>query len=322
MKVGLSIGGGVRALKRIEPRHLVEDGFSSVFLACHEREMLWHAPRMADFTRACQAAGLEVYAVPLGYGRVMDPDPSIDSLYMREYPGNCQVDNRGRRCAKACPNNPAFLEWFSSNMRTLAWLLECRGFVWDEPSFYYARGAWGCRCHYCKRLYFAQHQRELPVDMDDSVVRFRRTNLLMFLLAAAAAIQSVDRRLSSIVMPSAVMTARQAGIGTDDWGGAPGSSAVDQLSVYASWGERQSDMATAIHSIHEAVATAAGRYGKSSLLWIAGSPAPRDRLLDAMRMAHVAGVEHLVIAGYQSLVASPEWERFRGPMASVIAQLS
>ena len=173
MKVGLSIGGGVRALAEIDPHELAEDGFSSVFVALYEREMLWHAQRAADFTRACQTAGLEVYAVPLGYGNICDPDPAIESLYVCEYPQHCQVEKRGRRCAKACPNNPAFLEWFSSNMRTLAWLLECQGFLWDEPSFYFARGNWACRCDYCRRLFFARRQRSLPTDLDDDVARLQ-----------------------------------------------------------------------------------------------------------------------------------------------------
>jgi len=141
VKVGLSIGGGVRALERIDPRELAGLGLRSVFVACAEDEMRWHAEEAAGFTRSCQAAELEVYAVPLGYGKVMDPDPSVDSLYVREHPRNLQLDSRGRRCGKACPNSPAFLEWFSSSMRTLAWLLECDGFLWDEPSFYFARGA-------------------------------------------------------------------------------------------------------------------------------------------------------------------------------------
>jgi len=225
VKVGLSIGGGVGALDDIDPRHLAEDGFSSVFVACHERDMLWHAPRAADFARASQAAGLQVYVVPLGYGRVIDPDPSIESLYVREHPHNCQIDNRGRRCTKACPNNPSFLEWFSSNMRTLAWLLECQGFLWDEPSFYSARGGWGCRCEYCERLYYAEHECELPVDLSDSVVRFRRSSMTMSLLAAAAAIKSVDRRLSSVVMPSSVLTTREAGLGLDELNALAGSAA-------------------------------------------------------------------------------------------------
>lgn len=321
MKVGLSIGGGVRAFAEIDPRELADDGFSSVFVALYEREMLWHAQRAAEFTRDCQAAGLAVYAVPLGYGKVMDPDPAIESLYVREQSQACQVDSRGRRCAKACPNNPAFLEWFSSNMRTLAWLLECQGFLWDEPSFYYARGNWACRCAYCQRLFFAQHQRQMPTELTDAVVGFRRNSMLMFLLAAAAAIQAVDRRLTSAVMPSATLGSREAGLGADDWAGLPGSSAVDVLSAYASWEPGGPEIDTAIRTTHEALAAAARKHHKGTVLWIAGSANPRDKLLECLRLAHMIGVEHVVIAGHQSLVAAPSYERFRGSLARVIAQL-
>lgn len=310
------------ALETVDPRELAAIGFRSVFVACAEDEMRWHAEQAAAFTRSSQSAGLEVYAVPLGYGKVMDPDPSIDSLYVREHPQNLQIDSRGRRCGRACPNNPAFLEWFSSNMRTLAWLLECDGFLWDEPSFYYSRGSWACRCPYCKRLFFSQHQRELPVDLDEAAMRFRRASIVMFLLAAAAATQAADRRLLSLVMPSSSVSSREVGLGTDGWDSLLESSGVDRLSVYAPWQTQGRDMETAIRSTHEAASRAARARQKDSIMWIGGSPHPRDRLLAALQVAHLAGVKHLVIAGYQSLMGSAQFSRFGRSLTRVLEQVN
>lgn len=322
MRVGLSIGGGISAIEDLDPRDLAADGFSSVFFACFEDEMRWEAEAAADFSRDCVAAGLDFYAVPLGYGCVMDPDGSGESLYVREQARNCQVDIRGRRVKKACPNNPAFLEWFSSNMRTLAWLLECRGFLWDEPTFYQARGAWACRCDWCQRLFFAQYQRQLPLEVINEVPQFRRDSLLMFLLAAAAAIHAVDRRLESVVMPTCGASAREAGLGADDLRPVGESSAVDMLSIYAPWQSQARDMETAINATVADAMAATRRQRKPMVLWIGGSPHPRDRLLDAMRVARNAGVEHLVIAGHQTLTASVAYERFRASLAQAIERMS
>lgn len=321
VKVGLSIGSGVSALEHLDPRELAADGFASVFVACYEDEMRWHAQTAADFSRACQAAGLEVYAVPLGYGRVIDPDPSTESLYVRAHPQNLQVDTRGRRALKACPNNPGFLEWFSSNMRTLAWLLECDGFLWDEPTFYYARGAWACRCTWCQRLFHARHQKPMPAELTDEVVRFRQDALLMFLLAATAAIQAVDRRLVSVVMPTTAGGSREFGLATDRLEPLARHGAVGAISVYVPWQSAGRDLETALCSAQEEVSTVAGRHRKRSLLWIGGSPHPRDRLLDALGIAARAGVKHLVIAGDQTLTASAAYPRFRAALSREIARV-
>ncbi len=321
MRVGLSIGGGVSVIEDLEPQELAADGFSSVFLACYEDDIRWEAQAAADFSRACVAAGLDVYAVPLGYGCVMAPDASSDSLYVREQAHNCQVDNRGRRVKKACPNNPAFLEWFSSKMRTLAWLLECRGFLWDEPSFYHGRGAWACRCEWCQRLFFAQHQHEMPHEVTGDVPHFRRNSLLMFLLAATAAIHAVDRRLESVVMPTCATGARQAGIATDQLHPVGESSAVDVLSVYVPWQSQSRDMEVAVRNTVATAMTATRRHRKPVILWLSGSPHPRDRLLDAMRVARREGVEHLVIAGHQTLTASTVYPRFRTSLSQTIERL-
>lgn len=318
MKVGLSIGGGVSALQHLEPRELAADGFASVFVACYEDEMRWHAEAAADFSRACQSAQLEVYAVPLGYGLVNDPDPSTESLYVREHPQNCQVDSRGRRAHKACPNNPAFLEWFSSNMRTLAWLLECRGFLWDEPSLYFSRGAWACRCPWCRRLFFAEHQQEMPLEIDDRVERFRRNTLLMFILAATAAVHAVDRRLLSMVMPTSSASSREVGLAADALQPLAQGSGIDAISVFVPWQSEHRDMEVALRTACEEAVAAARAHGRSAFTWIGGSPHPRDRLLDSLDVARKAGVEHLVIAGHQTLTASVAYERFREALARAI----
>ncbi len=322
MNVGLSIGGGVSAIKELDPRILAEDGFTSVFLACYEDEMRWEAQTAADFSRACVAAGLDVYAVPLGYGCVMDPDSAGESLYLSEHRENCQVDNRDRRVKKACPNNPAFLEWFSSNIRTLAWLLECRGFLWDEPTFYHARGAWACRCDWCRRLFFARYQRAMPQEIIDEVPQFREESLLVFLLAATAAIHAVDRTLESVVMPTCSASAREAGLAVDRLDPLGESSAVDMLSVYVPWQSETRDMETVIRERVREAEAATRRQRKPVVLWIGGSPHPRDRLLDAMRVAYDAGVEHLVIAGHQTLTASVAYDRFRASLSEAIERMS
>jgi len=309
-------------MERLEPRELAADGFASVFLACYEDEMRWHAQTAADFSRACQAAGLDVVVVPLGYGRVLDPDSSTESLYVREHIQNCQLDSRGRRVPKACPNNPAFLEWFSQNMRTLAWLLECSGFLWDDPSLYAARGTWACRCEWCQRLFFAERQQQMPLEQDVYVERFRRNTLLMFLLAAAGAIQAVDRRLVSLVMPTSSASSREAGLADDTLKPIAESSAADALSVYVPWQSQGRDMEIAIRTTAEEAQAATRNSDKPVVLWVGGSPHPRDRLLEAMKIADRAGVEHLVIAGHQTLTASVAYESFRPSLTRAIEQLS
>ncbi len=321
MRVGLSIGGGISAMEQVDPRDLAADGFAAVFIACYEDEMRWHAETAAHFSRECQSAGLEVFAVPLGYGKVMAPDPSTESLYVSEHPQNCQLDSRGRRVPRACPNNPAFLEWFSSNMRTLAWLLECRGFLWDEPGFHFSRGAWACRCRWCQRLFFARFERQLPLELTPEVERFRRESLLMFLLAAAAAVKAVDRRLVSAVMPGSSATSREAGLGSDALEGLADASAVEALSVYVPWQSEGRDMEIALQNTWKQLADAVDAAGKGSMLWIGGSPHPRDRLLEAIEVAAAAGVPLLVIAGHQTLTASVAYERFRPRLSQTIRRI-
>ena len=201
-----------------------------------------------------------------------NPDPALPSLYIETHPQSLQVDNRGRRCPKACPNNPYFLEWFSSSMRTLAWLVEATGFLWDEPSFHYSRGTWACRCVYCQRLYQAAQGREMPRDFEEARWAFREVSLIIFLLAAAAAVQAVDYRLESLVTPTPALAGTPVLSGTGDWNAIAACSACDALSAFVPWQHHNAPLEQALRDVHKEAQRHAQRHGKRVLLWSAASP--------------------------------------------------
>lgn len=322
MRMGICLAGGTEELGRVEPARLTDFGFSALFLGCYEDDLHWRAEEIAGVIRRARAQQLEVFASPWGYGKVLDPDPAVPSLYVETHPQALQVDSRGRRVPKACPNNPYFLEWFSSNMRTLAWMLEVTGFLWDEPSFHYSRGTWACRCEYCQRLYHASLSADMPRDLSEKVVGFREHSLVMFLLAAAAAVQSVDFKLQSLVMPAPMMPGTPVHGGTGDWGALAACSACDALSLFVPWQHNNVPMGQAIRELQTEGSKQTEKYGKRLILWIAASPSPRDRILEAIPVAVEAGVEMLVLADYGSLFDGPHFDRIESDLRQVIAQVT
>jgi hypothetical protein len=314
MRVSISLAGGTQELAGVDPARLADFGFSSLFLGCYEDDVRWRAEETAAFARRVRAHGLESYATPWGYGKVLDPDPTVSSLYCDTHPQTLQLDSRGRRIPKACPNDPYFLEWFSSNMRTLAWLLEVDGFLWDEPSFHHSRGNWACRCEYCQRLFHASFGFDLPRDFNDKVVDFRERSLVMFVLAAAAAVQSVDAKLQSLVMPAPAMPGTSVPGGTGNWGALVACSACDVLSLFVPWQHNDVPLGQAIRELQTEGGKHTARYGKRHILWIAASPSPRDRILEALPLA--------VLADYGSLFDAPHFDRIESDLRKVIAQVT
>ncbi len=232
-------------------------------------------------------------------GRLLDPDPSIPSLYTHTWPQTLQVDSRGRHCPKACPNDPRFLEWFASSMRTLAWLLEVNGFVWDEPSFHYSRGTWSCRCEYCQRLFRGTYDSALPKRLSPEVLEFRRQSIAMFLLAARAATQAVDRRLRSIVMPPPLNAPNSRYSGGDDWGLLADSAAVDAISVLVI--EEGAGAELDHTALYTDAASVIAAKGKQVWLWVASDLESAEKVANHKELATRLGAQRLVVADYESL---------------------
>lgn len=318
MNVGIAVTSGVKDLRRVDTGLLRSLGFSGVFVVCYEDEVRWHVEDIAAFVRKARSDGLEPYAVPYGYGRFLDPDASVESLYITTHPDTCQVDTRGRRVPRACPNHPRFLEWFSSSMRTLAWLLEVRGFLWDEPSFHYARGQWACHCHYCSRLFRAGYGHDMPRELTDEALEFRRNSVLMFILAAAAAIQSVDRKLGSLVMPLPAPAGQSSTAGAEGLQDLVGCSGVDGLFSLVPWQDLGWDMEHAVREAVDGHGKLAHRHGKASALWLTASPAREDRIVDTVTYAARVGADALVLADYHSLITAPGFAAIREPLHAAL----
>ncbi|MFQ6097233.1 MAG: hypothetical protein ACE5O2_05845, partial [Armatimonadota bacterium] len=165
MRVGISIPSDPEFANEAAVALLTDCGIQSVFIECREETQDTHGLALAEFARQARRAGLRVFAVPRGYGNVLRSPGPARSPYLRRRRHVRQIDSRGRPVPSACPNNREFVEWFAGRMADLAEMLACDGFVWDEPSFYFARGAWGCHCPECRRLYEWEHEESLPVEL-------------------------------------------------------------------------------------------------------------------------------------------------------------
>lgn len=319
MHLGICLAGGTQELSRVDLARLADFGFTALFMGCYEDDVHWRAEEMATFVRRARGYKLDIFAIPWGYGKVLDPDPAVASLYVDTHPQSLQVDSRGRRVPKACPNDPYFLEWFSSSMRTLAWMLEVNGFLWDEPSFHHSRGNWACRCEYCQRLYRAATGADMPREFNEKIVEFREQSLVMFVLAAAAAVQAVDFKLNSLVMPAPAMPGTTVPGGTGNWDALASCSACDVLSLFVPWQHNDVPMAQALRDVHKEGLKHSQRYAKRHILWIAASPSPRDMVLEAIPVAAEAGVEMLVLADYGSLFEGPHFDRMAADLRRAIS---
>jgi len=315
MDVGLAITGGVESLDEVNIEAIAGSGVSSLLIGCYEDELRWEAERLAAFVRDAGRYGLHSYAIPWGYGRLLDPDPSIPSLYVHTWPQTLQIDSRGRRCPKACPIDPRFLEWFTSSMRTLAWLLEVDGFIWDEPSFHYSRGTWSCRCEYCQRLFRGSYGQELPKRLTPEVMEFRRQSIAMFLLAARAAVHAADRRLRSIVMPPPLTSSSFRYTGGDDWALLADSAAVDAVSLLVLADDEPQHRYIAPYTD---AASAVAAKGKQVWIWTTSGLEDAASVARQKQLAISLGAEYLVIADYTNLSERHGLEQ----MTRILAQLA
>jgi hypothetical protein len=135
------------------------------------------------------------------------------------------------------------------------------------------------------------------------VLEFRRNSLNMFLLAAAAAVQSVDRRLKSIVVPPAPLEQATATSGADDWRILAGNSGLDALGLVISPQSPALGLAPTEHFAAEVAA--AQREGKGVWLCLQTDRLTPEAVNDARSLARSLHLETIIWADYEQLRRFP-----------------
>jgi len=322
MRVGVHLPGDHEHTTAETLALIRECGFGAVFLECREDTQDTVGLELGEFSRECGREGVECYAVPQGYGGVLATPPDLRSGFLRRWPSARQIDSRGRPADRACPNDPDFLDWFAGRMGDLAELLACYGFVWNEPSFYYARGIWACRCVHCQRAYESEHGEEMPTELTHRVLNVRQRSIAIFLLAAAAAIKRVNRRARSLVLAAAGLAHEQLHIGTDYLAGLLDSSAVDGVAVRVDWPATYMGMEETVARIVRPALLEAEARGKEVHVWLRSTSRPQDRLIETLRSASRLGVPGVVLADYDALTADPAFDVMRPRLLAAVAAVA
>jgi len=320
MRVGIVLAGDPDTANAVSLALIEDCGFRSVFIECEEDRQDQVGLELAEFARECRGRGLQTYALPRGYGLVLAAKAGAQSRFVRAFPHARQVDSRGALVERACPNHPEFLQWFELRTRDLAEMLACDGFVWAEPAFYYGRGNWGCRCLYCQRFYAAEYDEDMPVELDHRVLSFRQKSLIAFLLAATAATKSINPAARSIVKTTPWLAPGQVAMESEHWQPLLTSAAVDGLAVAADWRAARAGMEDLMSRIARGAMREAEQAGKLAQIWVGGSPAPEDRLLEALRFGLRLGAPEMVISDFGSLMRHPGFTDMRGQLKQLLRQ--
>ena len=319
MRVGVCIPGDQEHATAEALAFILDCGFSAVFLECREDTQDAVGLQLGEFSRACRREGVACCAVPQGYGGVLATPPGLRSEYLRTQPSARQIDSRGRATDMACPNDPEFLEWFAGRMADLAELLACDGFLWNEPSFYYSRGVWACRCVHCRRVYESEYDEEMPPELTHRVLNVRQQGVTIFLLAAAAAIKQVSRRARSLVLAAPGLAHEQLHLGTDYVSRLLGSSAVDGVAVRVDWPGEYLGMEETMSRIARPVLLEAEPRDKQVHIWLKGTALQSGRLIETLQFASRLGVPGVVLGDYDALAEDPAFDKLRPRLLAALA---
>jgi hypothetical protein len=278
---------------RTDMERMVAEGNRLVLHTWSEDDQAYYRDTMEEIVALSRRAGLEVYVNPWAVGRIFGGE--ANSEIVARHPEARQILSDGSPAPAACPNHEATLMYLEEWTRSVC-ASEVDTVFWDEPHFYFRKGAghlWSCRCGTCKDLFKKRFGHPMPITFDDETKAFREECIEGLIGHLTGIVHSLGKRNCVCLLPD------HFNAGTSDWDRIAALPHVDELSTDPYWetGDSAERVAELYRTYSRRVVEVARRHGKASQVWIKNYRLPHDEeshVQLATELAQEAGCENIM----------------------------
>lgn len=311
-------------------------GVNAVLLGVGEYDAWFWGAAIPKIVEKAKSAGFTVYIDLWGWGKVFGGEPP--SIFLQDHVEHRQITNKGRVMPAACMNSEEFRQYVFERAERLATETEADYFFLDEPhfSFYVQKSEgygfrilkeWTCRCEICRAKFREEYGYEMPLEMNEDVLKFREKTIVGFLGELADIIKKADskKKVAVCLLPAAKLggvVGKLAGeykklIGVVDWDRIAELSSVDMLGTDPYWMVIEEFIPTKLFfkglkwygQVVDYLLETARKYGKETQVWVQAFRVPKGREEEIVK-----GIDLAVAKGVDSIFAWP----YRAGMFSVL----
>ncbi len=299
MKKGIAYFG-VRNPERIvdDLKEIRAAGFTHVLHTWSEEDEQYYPETMRKIIAISTELGLKVYVNPWGVGRVFGGE-AYSELTARNHE-MCQVSLNGKAAVAACPNHPEFRAYMHRWIESVC-LSQVETIFWDEPHFYFEKGAlenWACTCSVCQEKFLKRFGYAMPHELTPDVKKFREDSLVDFLSEMTSAVHRLGKRNCVCMLPPWFPA------GLDNWDEIAHLDSVDEIACDPYWerGASLESIQKNYAQVSERIVQLATKFGKEPQMWIKNYQIERGREKDiqvATAEAIRAGVQNIFAWSYK-----------------------
>lgn len=293
---------------------------TAVLLALTEFDIFFWYPTIPKIVEVAKKLGLTVYLDTWGIGKFFGGEPP--SIFLQENIHNRQVTAlTGEPVAAACPNSPAFREYFYGIVEKLSRDCDSDGFFWDEPHYampidpvgYQSTSDWTCRCSICQKLFENEYGYPMPKVLTDQVKKWRRRKANEILAQASTIAKSVKpaSKVTQCSLPAENNYYLSYERGYDDW---EQIAATPEYDIFSTSIVVSYDIPLIVHQrIAEKTVSLARKYNKIPQRWVMSyfqSPHDITFIQDVVRTYAQCGIESIFSwtyrAGQGTILSAPD----------------
>ncbi|MHA1311756.1 MAG: hypothetical protein ACTSQO_12660 [Candidatus Helarchaeota archaeon] len=270
---------------RIDLEEMARHGCNSVLVAMSEYDWeVWRKNIMKIARIAKEEFNFNVYLNFWSWGGIFGGE--APSFFLHKNTDFRQVksisNKRGThdKVAAVCFNTSEFKNYLFKAIKNVCKYEFIDGFFWDEPHFYYlpkSAISFTCRCDTCQKLFKQEYNREMPVKLDNDVIKFKENSIIKFLKDLSLKIKEISPSKKIIVC----LNPPPLESGISDWDNFV-YSLKDVIDVFASdpyWLLFGKSL-NYVEKFTEKTVSIAKKYGINSQLWCLGFLVQRKKELE------------------------------------------
>ena len=165
-------------------KSMKEMGASYVVFTFSENDFFYYERTMQELFDVAHQIGLEVWVDPWAIGGIFGGEAF--SKFLLDNPNEWQMRNDNVRVPHVCLNSIKFKEFLKKVVDSIA-SSNTDYIFWDEPHWYIPQwdgvsddSLWACRCERCKGLFRKKYGYDMPVNINDDIVDFKKDTAFSF----------------------------------------------------------------------------------------------------------------------------------------------
>ncbi len=268
---------GNRDIKHVEKDllELKKIGFKKIVHTYSENDFKFYEKTMKDIVELSENLGFETWIDPWGVGGIFGGEAF--SGFLQDNMPEAQISNLERSLGSVCFYSEKFRNFIKKWIDSVKFI-GGKIIFWDEPHFHLFNSQnnfpneWSCRCNRCTEKFKKEFHYEMPLILNEDIVKFRNDSILDFFKFITSYAEEIGLKNYLCFLPE-----ESKEIGITNYEDISSLNNIENVGSDPYWYAFNKPIESFVEETTKKISEISKKYSKDNHIWIQSFKVPNER---------------------------------------------